>query len=502
MKALLTKTLAVLLSAMLLFTAVPFAASAAATAEQQVGAKSGTTGDCTWTLDNNGTLTISGNGAMEDYAYEEVPHGGENDVIEFTIPTLPWERGIKCVIIEDGVTSIGALAFHCCDELTSVTIPDSVTSIGSEAFSGCTGLRSITMPDGVTSIGWDAFYNTAWYNSQPDGVVYAGKVAYKYKGTMPANTSIVLKDGTTEIAGSAFSRCTGLTSITIPDSVTSIGTGAFYKCTGLKGVYITDLVKWCKIKFDFDYYYEEIEDPNEGNYEVISYDFTSNPLYYAHNLYLNNQLVTDLVIPSSVTSIGDRAFYNCTGLTSITIPDSVTSIGINAFFGCTGLTSVTIGNSVTSIGDYAFSECTKLTSITIPDSVTSIGYAAFYRCTGLTIFGSSGSYAIRYAKNNNIKYQPLDGTLGDCTWTLDDDGTLTISGNGAIADFGSNSTLPWGKGIKSVVIEEGITSIGSYAFYNCTGLTNVTIPGSVTSIGKSAFSGCTGLTGVYIKDLA
>ncbi len=286
MKKLFKQSLAVLLSAMLLFTAVPFAASAAEVApqEQSVGAKSGTTGDCTWTLDDNGTLTISGNGAMGDYSTK--------DSGDTSITTAPWGANIKTVVIEGGVTSIGKyafygcklltsvtignsvssigyMAFYNCTGLTSVTIPDSVTSIGAFAFRGCTGLTSVTIPDSVTSIDGYAFYycenltsvtignsvtiigyaafgectgltsvtipdsvtsigsyafaDTTWANNQPDGVVYAGRVAYGYKGTMPDNTSIIIRDGTKGIAGQAFWNRTGLTSVTIPDSVTSIG---------------------------------------------------------------------------------------------------------------------------------------------------------------------------------------------------------------------------------------------------------------------------------------
>ena len=244
-------------------------------------------------------------------------------------------RGLTSITIPDSVTSIGSAAFWYCTGLASVTIGNSVTSIGRYAFMNCTGLTNITIPDSVTSIGDRAFYDTTWYNNQPDGLVYAGKVAYKYKGTMPSNTSIVLKEGTLGIGYEAFYNCKGLTSITIPNSVTSIGGSAFYGCTGL----------------------------------------------------------TNVTIPNSVTSIGSYAFEDCRGLTSITIPDSVTSIGSYAFDGCSGLASVTIGNSVTSIGYKAFYNCTKLTSVTIGNSVTSIGSYAFYYCTELTSIKFNGTKA-------------------------------------------------------------------------------------------------------------
>ena len=140
------------------------------------------------------------------------------------------------ITIPNSVTRIGNDAFRKCTGLTSITIPNSVTSIGSFAFDDCTGLTSITIPNSVTRIGMRAFLNTAWYNNQPDGLVYAGKVAYEYKGTMPSNTSIVLKAGTLGIGEDAFYYCTGLTSITIPNSVTIIYDGAFRICTNLTSI--------------------------------------------------------------------------------------------------------------------------------------------------------------------------------------------------------------------------------------------------------------------------
>ena len=206
----------------------------------------------------------------------------------------------------------------------------------------------------------------------------------------------------TSIGKSAFSDCSSLTSITIGNSVKSIGDYAFYGCSGLKDVYIADLEKWCKISFG---------------------DYWANPLIYAHNLYLNNELITDLVIPSSVTSIGDYAFYVCRGLTSVTIGNSVTSIGKSAFGGCSGLTSITIPGSVTSIGYEAFSGCSGLTSVTIPSSVTSIGYEAFAYCRTLTkiIFNGTTAQWNKINKGNNWNLNIPSSCAIYCT-----DGTISI----------------------------------------------------------------------------
>ena len=447
MKKRIKKSLAVILAAVMVFgvlTAMPFVVSAAETG-QSVGASSGKTGDCTYTLDDDGTLTISGSGAMKNYDYDS---------------TLPWRKNITSVIINDGVTSIGSDAFWECSRLTSVTIPDSVTSIGNYAFYGCKGLTRVTVGNNVTSIGNYAFELCTNLTSLTIGnnVASIGNYAFQYCSKL---TSVTIPDNVTWIGYAAFEGCSKLTSVTIPCSVTYIGDGAFSSCKELTAVHITDLAAWCRIRF---------------------VTVSSNPLFSAHNLYLNNELVTNLNIPNSVTSICNYAFDGCTGLTNVTIPSSVTSIGNFAFSGCTGLASVTIPDSVTSIGYSVFCNCSKLTSVTIPDNITNIGASAFEGCSKLTSVTIPDSVT-------SIEGSAFKG----CSKLT----SVTIPGNvTSIGTFAfSNCT-----GLTSVTIPDSVTSIGTCAFQNCVNLTSVTIGNNVTSIGSDAFWECSRLTSVTIPD--
>ena len=321
---------------------------------------------------SNGVTSIGG------YAFD-----GCNNLISITIPNSVTSigdyafcqcSGLTSIMIPNSVTSIGDGTFVGCSGLVSITIPNSVTTIGASAFYNCSNLKSITIPNSVAFIGYDAFYGTAWYNNQPNGLVYAGKVAYKYKGTMPNNTKIVLEDGTLSIGKNAFYDCSGLTSITIPNSVTNIGArafegcknlasvsigsgikvvgyAAFYLCSNITAFHINNLTSWCMVSFEY-----------KGEGRTF---YSSNPFDYGtiEHLYINGEEVTDLVIPYGVTRLNRRAFYNLKSLTSITVPNTLTTIGSEAFEGCSGLTSITIPNSVTNIGSGAFQGCNNLLTV-------------------------------------------------------------------------------------------------------------------------------------------
>ncbi|MBP1629308.1 MAG: hypothetical protein H6Q15_201 [Bacteroidetes bacterium] len=373
------------------------------------------------------------------------------------------------VAIPNAVTIIGNNAFSYCSGLTSISIPNAVTSIGFNAFYGCTSLTSITIPTSVTSIGNNAFQNTPYYNNMPDGVIYINNILYKYKGTMPAGTTINIPAGTINISESAFYGCTNLNSITIPNSVTSIGSGAFYNCSGLTSATIPNSVA------------------------SIGTDALNGTPYYNNMpsgvVYINNVLYkykgampagTIINIPYGTISISGRAFQNCTGLTSISIPNSIISIGDYAFSDCSNLNPITIPSSVSLIGNYAFFGCSSLTSLTIPNSIHSIGNSVFSNCSGLTSVTIPNSVS-----------SIGDGAFGSCSslssFTIPT--SVTSIGNYAFLNNSSLNTLyfnaknciamsyfPVFSGcsqLKKLVIGDSVQNIPSFAFYNCSSLNSI-----------------------------
>ena len=320
----------------------------------------------------------------------------------------------------------------------SVTIPSSfyyngyyylVTSIGNSAFTFCTDLTSVLIPNSVTSIEETAFYDCI------------------------SLTSIVLPNSVTTIGKRAFDCCFNLTSVVIPKSLTNIESDAFSNCSSLQKVNIDDISAWCRIDFA---------------------NSSSNPLYYANHLYLNNQLLTNFVIPNTITKIKKYAFYNAKDFKSVTLPNTVTSIDVAAFSGCSGLTSIDIPSSVTSIGGGAFSSCSSLQKVNV-DDIGAWCNIDFKSESGIDYTANP----LYYARHLYLDNQLVTNIVIPNSITK-------------IRQF----TFYNAKDIKSIIIPSSVINIERFAFSNCSGLTDITIPFSVLEIGQEAFRGCTSLSDI------
>lgn len=433
------------------------------------------------------------------------------------------ERVVRNINIKDGCLGIAYGAFSTCGYfISSITIPSSVTSIGDYAFSHCSDLTSITIPDSVTSIGSNAFSNC---NGLTSITVEQGNSKYHSAGNCIIETasktlvvgcknSVIPDDGSvTSIGSYAFYGCSGLTNINILDSIISIGKEAFAGCSGLTSINIPNsIISIGEKAFVGCSKLQSIAGmPSGKSYYVINNSLVDR---------MNKTVIVGCgtsTIPNdgSVTNIGEKAFYNCSGLISIIIPKNIVNIGKQAFASCTDLISITVeqGNtayhsannclietasktliagcknsiipddgSVTSIGRGAFYGCRDLTSIFVPDSVIRIGSLAFFNCNNAVSIVIGNRVIIigngAFSHCSDLKYIAIP----DCVTRI---GAWTFIGC---------------SGLKSITIPDSVTSIGRGAFYRCSGLTSITIPGRVTSIGSDAFSHCSGLTSITIPD--
>jgi len=436
------------------------------------------------------TLYILGSGPMVDYP------------TSINRPWYQYREEIQSVVIENGITSIGDSAFCECGSLTSVTIPDSVTSIGETAFWRCTALTSVTIPNRVATIGSRAFMECRSLTSItiPDSVTSIGFAAFSNCGSL---ASVTLPKGIASISESAFADCHSLTSVTIPDSVTLIGNGAFARCDGLTSVTIPASVAGIgDYAFDgcaklTDVYYGG----TAAQWETVEIGIRNDPLRSA-NIHFNggedewryDEATKTLYITGSgpMKNYGDpndRPWSQYTEeIQSVIIENGITSIGSTAFYFCTSLTSATIPDSVTSVEQYAFRGDASLKDV----------YYGGDEAQWEAITLGNGNDPLR---NATIHF---NGGEEGVTWRYDEaTKTLYITGSGPMDDYASPADRPWNQyasEIQSVVIENGITSVGDRAFSNCSSLTSVTIPNSVTSINNSAFSGCSGLTSVTIPN--
>lgn len=355
--------------------------------------------------------------------------------------------------------------------ITSVTIPNGVTTIGFSAFNGCIKLEKIKFSSNLDTVCENAFNNTKWFNNQSNGLVYVGKVAYKYKGDMPRNTKITVKSDTVSISESAFKDCANLTAILIPSSVKHIDKYAFYNCQGLT-------------KLNFNDGIERIENDAFGSCEKLTgVNFSETLKSIGAFAFVECKKLSEITIPRSVTSVGEYAFSGCENLASVTVSDDLPYVGGRAFektkwlnsqpdgvvyigksaYGYKGdmpkNTELSLKSGITNISGYAFYEEKNLTSVKIPETVNRIGNWAFLDCEGL--------------KNVNIP----DGVKRIESWTFSNCSSLT------------NITVP-----------DSVTVLDGFAFSYCTNLKNIELSKNLTEIGMGALSHCTSLETIDIPD--
>ncbi|MGN0469434.1 MAG: leucine-rich repeat protein, partial [Acutalibacteraceae bacterium] len=519
------------------------------------------TSDFEYYTQTDGTVKITKyKGTAENVVIPSKINGADVTVIELV---FHGNKTVKSVVIPDTVTEIGTQTFHDCTELTSVSIPNSVVKIRRMAFRNCTKLESINIPDSVLSLSDSVFYgctslaaingannleliesgafsNTLWEKNLPDGIVYVGKVAYDYKGSMPENTKITLKDGTTCISDMAFFGCYKMTEIDIPSSVKTIGYSAFYACSGLTSVTIpenvesisenvfTDCENLVRIEVNSNNkYYTSVDGVLFNKDKTIlvqcpagktgEYTIPNGVTELARGAFSYCEKLTSVNIPNSVTLIGNEAFRGTKGLTGVTIPDSVEEIDSHAFWASDNLRSVHVGNSVQRIGSYAFSRCESLEDINFPDSLTTIGQNAFeycYKLTSITIpqnvkligssvFGRCESLKRIDVNLNNMYYSSSDGVLFDknktalITYPAQKAGAYTVPNSVTKIYAYAFSRCA---GLTGITLPEGITEIKDYTFDACTALTNIELPAGVSRIGGYVFISCKALKSIVVPD--
>ena len=376
-------------------------------------------------------------------------------------------ENLTSVTLPSGLISIGDRAFENCYSLTSLEFPSSLTTLGELVFAGCSNLTSLTLHSNLTDVKSNYLFGGASnYNNLKDvryiidsdletylqsnhPIFYEINCGIKYYLNDQEITTLEIPSGITSIGDGVFLSSHSLTNLTLSSKVSSIGISAFYYCDNLK---------------DVRYYIYD---------DLATYIQNGHPDFYVGcgiKYYWNDQEITTLEIPSSVTSIGNNAFYGCSGLTTLNLPSNVTSIGDRAFGYCSNLTSVDLPSSITKMGDFVFFYCEKLSNVNLPSDITTISSGAFGGCSSL----------------KNIELPAGVTTIGDYAFSGCSNLTNVILPS-AFTAIG-NVAFSGCSNLANVTLSSNITSIGTYAFQNCINLKNLTISKDVTSIKDIAFN--------------
>ncbi len=531
-----TKYMIVFLSIILAFALIP---------TKTIMADTVASGDCgnklTWSLDNSGTLTISGSGDMWNWNDKEVPW-------------VDYRNDIRSVVFSGSITSIGRYAFGRCPNLTNVVIPSSVKTIGQWAFAFDYGLLNVVIPNGVTSIGWDAFRQCTSLTSVtiPNSVETIGdcqfygctklkyvtlstKLSYLDKQIFDGCTSlesVEIPSGVTSIGDKCFNGCKSLGSIIIPNDVTAIGTNAFSGCTGLTSIAVNKNVysqeAFPELSADLFHYYYNITYTNDGNgtvsgknksfgTDVVDFKITPGSYYELDKLTLTNDDMVIELKPSLsgkyiMPDVDGNALINATfkptvidsgecgdgtnagNVTWVLEGDGTLTISGNGGTRYYGeaynppwykyrdkISKVKIIGNITRIGKKAFNGCTKIASVELPENLKYIGPYAFNSCSSLR------NIVIPNSVTTIDAYAFYGTKLSRVSLPSD----LTTIGKSAFCECSN---------LVSITIPNGVTKIQEFTFENCTSLQSVSIPNSVNTIERYAFRGCTKLSSVKIPD--
>lgn len=407
----------------------------------------------TWKLSDNGLLTISGNGKMDNY-----------DSAKKT-PWYDYADQIKEIIVEKGVTSIGNFAFYGLTDIKEITLPKGMEVVGDYAFKGCTSLESVELPKYLWKIGESAFYGCKSLKAMnmPDTITVMG--AYAFKGC-ESMESLHISNNLYGLNESAFYGCKSLTEIVVPEGIKRIDGYVFKNCSG-----------------------------------VTKVELPSTLAKLGESVFYGCSSMTNMVIPTDVTSIGGYTFKNCLALEEITLPENLSTIGEAALYGCSNLKEIVIPDTVTKINSYAFKNCASLKDIKLSDAMTKISESCFYGCTSLENLvlpdniTNIDAYAFRKCSSlENVEFSAELTIIGESAF-YGCEALTSITVPEKVTSINAYAFKSC-TGVKEVTLPDSLETIGESAFYGCTGMTELVIPCNIQAVGAYAFSRCTALTSI------
>lgn len=486
----------------------------------------------TWVLTTDGTLILSGTGAVAAYGDRDRPWYD----YRYQILRLEVKKGITSVggfrycftlqevSLPEGLISLDEFAFMDCQKLQEIRLPKSLKTLGRGTFAGCHALPEIELPEDLETVGEGALMNCLSLTSVviPASVTEMGD--RPFSGDWALKT-VEIKGNVPRLSSSSFHECDALQEVLITGSVGTIGDDAFMDLDSLERVQIASGLKtigrrafWLCDNLTTVSLPDGVTSIGEEAFKECSSLTTINLpdsiTTIGANAFNGTKLTGPLNIPSSLVSLGDNAFNGCSGITgTLVFPAAMENISTNVFAGCSGIEEIVLPRGVLTIGAGAFNNCSGVQRLWLTNSIQSIGANAFNGMKSLKKVYFSGTilewetgiqwadkgYQIGVAITTNE--ETASGSCGEAlTWSLNSAGDLTVSGTGDMASFTATGA-PWAEyrdQVKLVIVGQGVTSIGSSAFQDCKNLETVSLPGSLTALGKAAFLRCGELTNVKL----